>query len=48
MLGVNLGHLGFLTALPKNDLEGCLQQILDGDYVLDVRSMLDAQIVHED
>jgi len=48
VLGVNLGHLGFLTALPKNDLEGCLQQIIDGDYVLDVRSMLDAQIVHED
>ena len=48
VLGVNLGHLGFLTALPRIDLEGCLKRILCGDYVLDVRSMLDAQLIHED
>ena len=48
VLGVNLGHLGFLTALPKKDLKGCLEQILLGDYVLDVRSMLEARLIHED
>jgi len=48
VLGVNLGHLGFLTALPRRNLAECLSQILDGDYILDVRSMLEAQLIHED
>jgi NAD+ kinase len=48
VLGVNLGHLGFLTALPKRNLVRCMNQILAGDYILDVRSMLEAQLVHED
>lgn len=48
VLGVNLGHLGFLTAWPQKDLAGCLRQVLDGDYILDIRSMLQAQLIEED
>ena len=48
VLGVNLGHLGFLTALPHLELERHLGLVLNGDYVLDRRSTLEALIVHAD
>jgi NAD+ kinase len=48
VLGVNLGHLGFLTALPQTELEKHLALVLKGDYVLDRRSTLEACIVHDD
>ncbi len=48
VLGVNLGHLGFLTALPQAELEEHLALVLNGDYVLDRRYTLEAHIVHAD
>ena len=48
VLGVNLGHLGFLTALPHTELEEHLGLMLNGDYVLDHRSTLEACIIHAD
>ncbi len=48
VLGVNLGHLGFLTALPHLELERHLGLVLNGDYVLDRRSTLEALIIHAD
>ena len=48
VLGVNLGHLGFLTALPQTELEEHLALVLKGDYVLDRRHTLEACIVHDD
>ena len=48
ILGVNLGHLGFLTALPQADLEEHLGLVLRGDYVLDRRHTLEGRIVHPD
>ena len=48
VLGVNLGHLGFLTALPHAELEEHLALVLNGDYVLDRRDTLEARIVHAD
>ena len=48
VLGVNLGHLGFLTALPQTELEEHLELVLKGDYVLDRRHTLEACIVQDD
>ena len=48
VLGVNLGHLGFLTALSHTELEEHLGLVLNGDYVLDRRSTLEARIIHAD
>ena len=48
VLGVNLGHLGFLTALPQAELEEHLSLVLNGDYVLDRRYTLETRIVHAD
>ena len=48
VLGVNLGHLGFLTALPHGELEEYLALVLNGDYMLDRRYTLEACIVDAD
>ena len=48
ILGVNLGHLGFLTALAQTELEEHLGLLMSGDYVLDRRYTLEARILHAD
>ncbi len=48
VLGVNLGHLGVLTALPHAELEEHLALVLNGEYVLDRRSTLEALIINAD
>lgn len=48
VLGVNLGFLGFLTAVADDEVETSLRRIVAGDYVLDSRFTLEAAIVHAD
>ncbi|MEE2669610.1 MAG: NAD(+)/NADH kinase [Gemmatimonadota bacterium] len=48
VLGINIGHLGFLTALRHQEMEDRLALVLDGSYVLDRRFMLEAHIVGPD
>jgi len=40
VLGVNLGHLGFLSEISAHGLQRALPRILRGDYVLSPRMML--------
>lgn len=40
LLGVNLGTLGFLTEVDEEHLEESLQQLLDGDFMVEERMML--------
>lgn len=47
ILGVNLGQLGFLTDLEMPDLFPCLEKLVEGDYEIEPRMMLDAQILRE-
>jgi len=42
VLGINLGHLGFLTAVGPAELELALQHVARGDVILDERMVLDA------
>jgi NAD+ kinase len=44
LLGVNFGHLGFLSALERGDLEGGLQRLLDDGFDVEERMLLDATI----
>ncbi|MBT8488484.1 MAG: NAD(+)/NADH kinase [Gemmatimonadetes bacterium] len=44
VLGVNIGRLGFLTAIPDSYLEGGLSQVVSGDAVLESRFRLRAKI----
>ncbi len=45
LLGVNLGHLGFLTAVEPAGLFGALERLLEGDYTIEERLMLKASII---
>jgi len=47
VLGVNLGRLGFLTAMPASELEAGLARVLEGEAQIDCRSTLCAQVVSE-
>lgn len=47
VLGVNIGRLGFLTAIPDSYLEGGLHQLVSGDAVLEHRFRLRAAIEHD-
>ena len=44
VLGINLGRVGFLTACTRNDLDLALTRLAAGDYVLESRMALDAEI----
>jgi NAD+ kinase len=45
ILGVNLGFLGFLTSIAPSELNAGLERLLAGDYWLDTRFTLEAQVV---
>ncbi len=48
ILGVNLGGLGFLTEVRDRDLFGVLEGVLDGQFELEDRIMLEALVTPED
>ena len=41
VLGVNLGHLGFLTSVGPAELEVALERVIQGDTVMDERMVLE-------
>lgn len=43
LVGINLGRLGFLVDLSPDDIERRLDQILNGEYDEDTRTLLDAR-----
>ncbi len=48
VLGVNLGHMGFLTAITLNGIEASFETLFQGDYITDSRSVLEARVVGAD
>jgi len=40
MVGINFGHLGFLSAISKEDIESAVNNVLDGKYEVKERSVL--------
>jgi NAD+ kinase len=45
ILGVNLGGLGFLTSTTSSELFSTLEQILNGEYEVERRSLLEATLI---
>lgn len=48
ILAVNLGGLGFLTEIRIEETTQLIERILDGDYCLDQRMMLEATLIKKD
>ena len=42
ILGINIGRLGFLTAVTSRDLPGALQKIWQNDFVIESRPLIEA------
>lgn len=47
ILGVNLGNLGFLTEIARDQLFPVLEQVLAGDFQISERMMLDAEVYRQ-
>jgi NAD+ kinase len=47
ILGVNLGGLGFLTAISSEELDRCVDAVLAGDYRIEERHLLKARTTEE-
>ena len=48
ILGVNLGHLGFLTEVEEHGAEAALDRVIAGDYSLQERMMLKATVTRNE
>jgi NAD+ kinase len=48
VFSVNLGHFGFLTTSSLEEFSGHFERILEGDYEVEERMMLSAEIVSRD
>ena len=46
LLGVNLGHVGFLAEAEQEDVESTIAAIVDRDYTAEDRLTLDVQVFH--
>ncbi len=44
MLGVNLGRMGYLTAVEPAGIEEAFEKVLAGDYLVEERMVLDVQL----
>ena len=43
VLGINTGRLGFLATIAKDEIEPVLMKVIEGDYTLDKRALLQLQ-----
>jgi NAD+ kinase len=48
VLGVNLGHLGYLTAVEPDALRDALRRFLSGDFATESRMTLDVSVTDDD
>lgn len=47
ILGINLGSLGFLTEIEKNDIDQAVEKLVKGDYKIEDRMMIEATIIRD-
>lgn len=48
MLGINLGSLGFLTEVDRNNIDKAIEKVFNNEYEVEERMMLDAVIYRKD
>lgn len=44
ILGINTGRLGFLTSASSQEIDGVIEQVLNKEYDIDTRTMLDVSL----
>lgn len=48
ILGVNLGHVGFLAESERDDVGDAVRRLTAGDFVVEERATLDVRVIHPD
>ncbi len=48
LVGVNMGRLGFLTDISLNEMHEDIGRILDGEYEIEQRMMVNAEVIRND
>lgn len=48
ILGINTGHLGFLTELESTEIFDHLERVMAGDYLIEERMLLTARVMRQD
>ena len=48
IVGVNCGHLGFLAEVQTQDVDNILQKLVDGEYTIERRSLLNLTILDKE
>ncbi|MBE9203742.1 NAD(+) kinase [Synechocystis salina LEGE 06099] len=48
LLTINTGHMGFLTEIYLNQLPTAIEQLINGDYQIESRSMMTVQLMREE
>jgi len=48
ILGINLGNLGFLTEVDKNEIDPAIKRLVNGEYDIEERMMLETTIIRDD
>lgn len=48
VLGINLGHLGFMADVPLSDLYPSLQDLINGAYTIENRLMIEGESLHKE
>ena len=48
IVGLNFGRIGFLADLDKKNLQLKIKDILDGDYIIDKRTLLSGSVISND
>lgn len=47
LVGVNQGHLGFMTDIARSEMLAAMEDLLDGRFVPEVRMMFDAEVIRD-
>ena len=47
LIGINLGYLGYLTEIEKEDIQKDIDMLLDGNYTLESRIMLNGSVYRD-
>lgn len=48
ILGINLGKLGFLAEVDKNEIDHAIKRLVSGEYDIEKRMMLETTIIRDD
>ncbi|SEP58609.1 NAD+ kinase [Lachnospiraceae bacterium RM5] len=47
LIGMNMGHLGYLTEIEINNLDACIKKLLEEDYKIESRIMLEGEVYRD-